>query len=315
MEETNGIIFQVRYAGICGSDINKMKKNGFLADDTVNYGHEIVVCDSDTGQLYVVDPFICKSNCGKCDVSSLIYCEKTKRLGSGVFKSGYSGTVIIPKSNLYNVNTFKHPEIGVLCDGIAVVLHGYHQVNLKNYKKMAIIGGGSIGILAGIIAKSKYLNLMIDVFVKSNVKKEFIEQNYKGTLNVWNTDIMSEKSDNYDVAIEAVGGNQTETLTACIDIVKKDGDIVVFGAFDNECSKMQGIRKLFYKQIKMIGINSFCKDNNDFINAVEWACLHEDLLFPLLTNRYHFNRNAVDVNKVYSIILEPKFIKGYIVYE
>ena len=65
----------------------------------------------------------------------------------------------------------------------------------------------------------------------------------------------------------------------------------------------------------MIGINSFCKDNNDFINAVEWACLHEDLLFPLLTNRYHFNRNAVDVNKVYSIILEPKFIKGYIVYE
>ena len=306
--------YWVKYAGICGTDINKAKEKCISEGNVLNFGHE-VVCASSDGEMYVVNPFICDSVCKTCELSSYIYCDKVNRLGCGNMSGGYSGEITIPQKNLYKIPQCSHPEVGVLCDGIAVVLHGFHMVKLHNINKLAIIGAGSIGILSALIAKEKFPQLSIDIFTKTKEKKTFLNNLFGASFNYIDINNLATKANHYDVVIEAVGGPQTKSITNSIEIVKNNGTIIVFGAFGENSTNLIGLRNLFYKQISMVGVNSFCKIKDDFSKAVKWAFEHEEKLSQLLTNIYYLKRNQIDPKMAYQFLLEYKKLKGYIVYE
>lgn len=306
--------YKVKYAGICGSDINKAKDVGFQVDDILKLGHEIV-CLSNKGDLFVVNPFFCNSNCPVCEQGSYFHCEKVTRLGAGVVKGGFSGMICADPDNLYKIPQCSHPEIGVLCDGIAVVFHGFHMIQLQNIQRLAIIGAGSIGILAAMVAKKEYPNLRVDIFFKSTRKKNFLIKQFGDFFNYVDISEISSKSNCYDIVMEAVGGRQTETINHSIEIVKNSGSILVFGAFSEESNHLKRFRQLFYKQITIIGVNSFCKKCNDFQKAVNWTFANEELLFPLLTDLYVIDRGRIEEKDIYRRILDQKILKGYFVYE
>lgn len=313
MSNTN-VTCKVKYAGICGSDINKAKEETFLENDILKLGHEIV-CLSNTGDLYVVNPFICDSNCTTCTQESYMYCDKVTRLGAGNVEGGFSGEISVKLNNLYRVPDCSHPEVGILCDGMAVVLHGFHMMDFQRVQKLAIIGAGSIGVLAALTAKEEFPHVSIDIFCKSILKKDYLNKQFGDSFNYLDMCDIPAINNCYDVVIEAVGGWQTDTITNSIGVVKNNGTILVFGAFNENCRIVKGLRQLFYKQITLFGINSFCKKCNDFQKAVKWTFAHEELLFSLLTNSYSVNRSRVDANIIHKFVLEHKLLKGYFVYD
>ena len=306
--------YLVKYAGICGSDINKAEDPTFLEKDILTLGHE-VVCQSDTGDLYVVNPFFCASNCPDCSQRSYLHCAKVNRLGSGNADGGYSGKICISFKNLYSVPLCSHPEVGVLCDGVAVVLHGFHMLTWLNVQKMAIIGAGSIGVLAALIAKEAHPALTIDIFCKSDKKRDYLFQLYGNSFNYIDINDVSRTNDCYDLVLEAVGGKQTNTLSLAIDIVRNNGSILVLGSFHEDCNYPSRLRQLFYKQITLTGVNSFCKEYHDFQKAFQWTFSHEELLFPLITDFYHIDRSNVNSKELLHLVLEHKMLKGCLVYE
>lgn len=307
--------YLVKFAGICGSDLNKVHDSSFCLSDILTLGHE-VVCSSDEGDLYVVNPFECDMFCSECTQDSYLLCERVNRIGAGTSSGGYSGEVCLNPRRMYIIPaSVNHPMVGVLCDGVAVVFHGFHMLDLHNSRRLAIIGAGSIGILSALVAKDRYPHLAIDVFYKSEQKGDFLFRYYGDYFNIVNIRDIENRQSIYDIVIEAVGGKQTDTISDAIHIVSNSGSILVYGAFHKDCRIIKSIRQLFYKQVSMIGVNSYCESHNDFPKAVRWTFDHEKLILPLLTDIYNVKRDKLDSEMIYRSVIAPKVMKGCFIYE
>ena len=307
--------YLVKFAGICGSDLNKVRDSSFCRSNILTLGHEVVCC-SEEGDLYVVNPFECDISCSECTQNSYLLCDRVSRIGAGKGSGGFSGEVSLNPCRMYIIPaSVNHPIVGVLCDGVAVVFHGFHMLDLQNSRRLAIIGAGSIGILSALVAKDRYPHLAIDVFYKSEQKRDFLSRYYGDFFNIVDIRDIEKSKSIYDIVIEAVGGKQTDTISDAINIVSNSGSILVYGAFHEDCRSIKNIRQLFYKQISMIGVNSYCEGHHDFPQAVSWTFDHEKLILPLLTDVYNVKRDKVDSEMIYMSVIAPKVMKGCFIYE
>lgn len=304
------IEFPIVYSGICGSDINKLYDSTITPSNVHLYGHEIVGLIG--RDYYVVNPFICDKGCDICNVESNIYCAKCSRLGSGIKPSGFSGRITIDYQNIHLLKNIRNPQVGVFTDGIAVVFHALHLYN-RPIKSVCIIGDGSIGVLCSLVIRSQHPDSRIDIPIRKSEKREKLS--YLRRLNIGMPSLNSIIEEQYDLVIECVGGNQTDTLATAIDIVQPGGSVLVLGAFSNKVQHFNGIRTMFYKQIMIMGSNSFCEKCDDFKSAVSWTINNEDLLLPLLTNEYCISRLSDNNHLIVDCIGSPKLIKGYLHYE
>ncbi len=85
------------------------------------------------------------------------------------------------------------------------------------------------------------------------------------------TDHKLEK-DLYDLVVESVGRKQSETLQESIDLVKPKGTILVFGVYAQGYVSKIEIRALFYKEVTLIGSNSYTSSEkqDDFLEAINF---------------------------------------------
>lgn len=302
---------RVVYAGICGSDINKVKANRIDDQQLPYLGHELV-CLAEDGYYYIVNPFICPQICEQCNQPSLIYCDKVVRIGGGHIHSGFSGYIHAPTRNLFRIPTNIRPEVGVLTDAIAVALHALHLVDMATIRRAAVIGAGTIGVLFALVLKSKNCKAEIDIVARGE-KLQFLTDHFGNQLHF--VDSVCSLHGPYDIVVEAVGGSQTQTLTQAIKVAPFNGTVLVLGAFDEECSTLDGLRTLFYKQLSVKGANSFCICNDDFLNAVAWTFENERTLLPLITDRYVIKQSELSPIVIKKAIMKPKMMKGCIVHE
>ena len=115
------------------------------------------------------------------------------------------------------------------------------------------------------------------------------------------------KEEKYDLIIETVGGQQIKTLNAAIKYSEYNVTIAVIGAFSKNITNALRYRELFYKQLHMLGVNSYCNTYNDFLNAIKWINKNYVTLFSLITNIYDFS----DIDFVIDNIINHK-LKNYI---
>ena len=303
-------LYKVAFAGICGSDTNRIKAQ--KTNNLLNLGHEIV-CVSN-GHYYVVNPFICDIECEECDAPSLMFCGKVSRLGIGDKESGFSGRIRVPERNMFAFDNVAHPEVGVLVDGVAVIFHALHLVDLSCVNRVAVIGAGSMGVLFAIVLKSILSQVSIDVPVRREEKRQYLERYFSKSFHTTDSASFALQQNSYDLVIEAVGGTQTQTLSSAVKAVVPNGRILVLGAFHELCYGISGIRELFYKQIQLQGVNSFCAIHNDFSNAVEWVINNESLLFPLITNYYTIATNNFSDKDIIKGIMGDNLLKGCFAY-
>lgn len=309
--EKKQTVCKVKFAGICGSDVNKLKQSN-SEYNPLFLGHEIV-CVDNHNTYYVVNPFVC-NNCNRCSEESLNHCSLVRRIGSNFDYGGYSGYVKLPKENLFALPASVEPKIGVLTDGIAVIMHSLHYID-SSYQRVAIIGSGSIALLFALVYNYYEPNKDIVFVCRNKKKEEFISNFYSNVFKTIDIDSFKASKDSFDLIIEAVGGNQSESIDLSIDALSNNGRLIVLGAFDDSVCKINNLRNLFFKQISVKGINSYCLTNNDFEKAFKWTLLNSTKLERLITDEYHIKRNNVTADGIKQIVLEPHFIKGVIVYE
>lgn len=282
----------VLYAGLCGSDISKIRQNGL--EGLQDMGHEIVgvvetsdSIDFQKGDFVVVNPFVCKENCKECSYQSYIYCNKCNSLGKSP-TGGFSGHIVVPSRNLFKLDIPNEAlPVGVLVDGVAVVMHLLHNATSLKSKKCLVIGSGTMGIITYLILSDAY-GLNVSIVVR-----------YQDKINELNNIIQCDKinyilennvlSNEFDVVIEAVGGGQVGTLDLAISACKTDSEIYVLGAFNQDINGIINYRALFYKQTMIKGINSYCSYYDDFQKAVQWVSKNYKLLTPLITSKYKFD--------------------------
>ena len=148
------ILIQVKYTGICGSDIPRV--NGTASHFYPNVlGHEFsgVVAELGEGvtEFAVGDrvsgiPLLPCMECEDCQRGNYSLCKHYKFIGSSRFGS-FAEYVAVPATNAVKFNSGVAFQHAAFFEPATVALHGLLRVPYRGGRKVAILGAGNIGML------------------------------------------------------------------------------------------------------------------------------------------------------------------------
>ncbi len=147
------VLIKVKYTGICGSDIPRV--NGDACHFYPNVlGHEFSGTVEQTGKdvknLKAGDkvagvPLLPCMKCEDCQKGNYSLCKHYKFVGSSKFGS-FAEYVVVPEKNAVKFADEVSFEQGAFFEPATVALHGLQRLDYKGGKKVAILGGGTIGM-------------------------------------------------------------------------------------------------------------------------------------------------------------------------
>src|ERR1700675_1869540 len=142
----------VMAAGICGSDISGFLGHSRRRIPPMVLGHELVGRRLD-GMRVVVNPLI---NCGRCTAclsGAQNLCSNWRLLGMDRTAGCYAEFVSVPESQIYEVPGELTDARAVMAEPLANIVHLFRIAAPLPFFRMGIVGGGTMGSLALLVAK------------------------------------------------------------------------------------------------------------------------------------------------------------------
>jgi threonine dehydrogenase-like Zn-dependent dehydrogenase len=148
----DGVRVKVGYAGICGSDLALL--DGGECDDVI-LGHELAGWTPD-GIPVAIEPQVPCEVCPPCLAGAYNVCVEGDDtcLGLASLDGGMADEVLVPERCLVPLPERISLADACLVEPIAVGLHGLRRARVQAGERVAVIGGGSIGLLAGAVARA-----------------------------------------------------------------------------------------------------------------------------------------------------------------
>lgn len=148
------VLVKVKYTGICGSDIPRV--NGDACHFFPNVlGHEFSgvveeigagVTALKPGDRVAGAPLVPCMQCEDCQKGNYSLCRRYSFIGSREFGS-FAEYVAVPEKNAVKFGEEVSFEQGAFFEPAAVALHGLRRLDFQGGKTVAILGGGTIGML------------------------------------------------------------------------------------------------------------------------------------------------------------------------
>ena len=142
----------VMAAGICGSDISGFLGHSRRRIPPLVLGHELVGRRRD-GKRVVVNPLI---NCGRCTAclgGAQNLCSSWRLLGMDRTAGCYAEFVSVPDKQIYEIPDELSDARAVMAEPLANIVHLFRIAAPLPFFRMGIVGGGTMGSLALLVAK------------------------------------------------------------------------------------------------------------------------------------------------------------------
>jgi alcohol dehydrogenase len=151
-------IVRVRMAGICGTDLE-------LARGYMNYhrvpGHEFVGEVADTrsaalaGRRVVGEINAACGRCERCIAGLGRHCPSRTVLGILGRDGAFADYMRLPDENLLVVPDSIPDEVAVFVEPVAAIYEIFEQTHLRRDERIAILGDGRLGALAGLVLRAE----------------------------------------------------------------------------------------------------------------------------------------------------------------
>lgn len=209
-----GVRLTIAAAGICGTDVN------FAAGGVqgYTYGHEFAGTTAD-GRCYAVEPTVYCGQCDQCRAGHIQRCNAPEHGTLGIFRDGgMCDAVTVPENMLVRLPSGLDVRDACLVEPASVAWHGIRSAELEPGERVAVVGGGSIGLLAAAAARQRGFD--VDVEVRHKHQRLAAERLEAGPAQGV-----------YDVVIDAAG---TEAgLARCAELARPGGRIVLLGVYQH----------------------------------------------------------------------------------
>jgi threonine dehydrogenase-like Zn-dependent dehydrogenase len=144
----DGVRVRIRSAGICGSDLHLIERFA----PKVTLGHELAGVTPD-GTPVAIEPLLPCGACPACAAGDYNRCAKGPAIVMGSGRDGgMSDEVVVPERCLVPLPAGLAPSDACLVEPLAVAVHGLRRARLSGGARVAVIGGGSIGLCAVAVA-------------------------------------------------------------------------------------------------------------------------------------------------------------------
>ena len=225
-------LVKVLACGICGTD-RHIYHGEYPSAKPVILGHEFggvieeVGPDSkfQVGQVVSVDPNIVCGNCLDCKEGRTAFCPDLTALGVNI-NGGLAEYVLTPDAQIYPVRNDLNPLHLAFIEPLACSIRGLDLANLTGGEKVAILGGGVIGLLVVQLAKLAGASEIVLVTRQKFRRDVALKIGATRVIDPINENVDTAIT-NMDVTFECAGS--VETFKQSQKITRRGGSVIVLG--------------------------------------------------------------------------------------
>lgn len=236
----NEVKIQVKYCGICGTDIHIFHGDGGCCDVTPPLvpGHEFsgVVAEVGAGVKTVKvgdrvtgDPNDMCGECYFCKNGMQHFCKNNIGIGTTV-DGGFAEYVIMREKQVYKLSDELSFIEAAMAEPISCCLHGIDLCNIKAGDTVLVIGGGPIGMIMMQLAKNAGASKVIMSEPVEEKREQALKLGATKTIDPLHEDVeavLAEYCENVNVVIECVGNVHTQA--DAVRFAGKGATIMYFG--------------------------------------------------------------------------------------
>ncbi len=270
-----GLLLQVLYCGLCGSDLRILDKGHKNISYPWTIGHEVSGKVIEVGQNYkgqyqkgdllAVAPVVYCGQCEFCIGGQYEFCENIKELGQN-WQGGFAEYMPLPAASLELGSVRKIPEnldpvYAAVAEPPSSCINAQEKGNVGFQETVVIIGAGPIGCIHASLAKARGAETVITADIHQNRLQLSKEFGADITINASERDLVKEvkkltEGRGADVVITA--NPVPETQVQAVEMTKKAGRILLFGGLPKDNSK-PGIDTniVHYRGLSLIGTTTF----------------------------------------------------------
>jgi len=213
---TDPVTVQPLTVGICGSDLHIIG----LGMQGITMGHEIAARFED--RAVAIQP---AAYCGTCDACRRNDQHVCAAAGQGIYgihcDGGLAEELVVERQCLVELPTGIDPHSACLVEPIAVGVHAVNKARPEAGMRVAVIGAGSIGLVAAAAARTHG----VEVDIVARHEPQFAAAERLGLRPIRDSELHT----GYDLVIDAAGTESS--LAAAIGAIRPAGTIVVPGIY------------------------------------------------------------------------------------
>jgi 2-desacetyl-2-hydroxyethyl bacteriochlorophyllide A dehydrogenase len=289
----NEVSLKIRRVGICGTDV--LISRGGMAQRVAPgriLGHEMVaeVAQSTadgifkTGDRVVVEPTVACHGCQACRRGLTHVCEHLRFLGidqDGALQEFWN----VPADRLHRVTDSLTDDLAAMVEPLAVAVHGIRMASLRAEERVAIIGGGPIGLMIALLARK--VGARVILFEINPFRLKFARQFDLKAFDPTDQspiEIVHAFTDaaGADVVFEASGSASGARMMTSLAGVH--GRLMVVGIQNREAT--MDLFQVFYRELTIQGARAY--SSGDFTEAIRLLASSEIDLSQFVTHRYAF---------------------------
>jgi 2-desacetyl-2-hydroxyethyl bacteriochlorophyllide A dehydrogenase len=293
------VVLQTRRAGICGSDLHQYFGH-WQVSHTYAHGHEtcgvVVELGDGVSGLQVGDRVAveCFSHCGQC-----VYCQTgqynhcLERKGvSHNQHGGFAEYTTTHASALFKLPDSLSDEEGALVEPLAVAVRALAQAQASHADRVAVIGGGTIGLLCLAVARAngvKETLITVKYPQQAQLARELgadhvvdipqsnLREVVKGLTN----------GRGMDVVVETVGGAQQ--FDDSMAIVRRRGRVVLVAGYFEPLAV--DLAPVVWSEAVVTGSNCYGYSGmeTDFQAAIDLIASRKVDVSKIVTHRFPFS--------------------------
>ncbi|ATC82074.1 zinc-dependent alcohol dehydrogenase [Pseudoalteromonas agarivorans] len=288
--QADEVRLDVGFVGICGTDMHIY--HGVM-DQRVNpphtIGHEISgivaelgseVTNLQVGDRVVVRPLDYCGDCPACNAGHSHVCHNLKFMGIdsvGAFQNSWT----VKARTIHKLPDNVSLEQGALIEPLSVACHDISRSRLKEGEKAVVIGGGPIGQLVALVAKSVGAEVLISEV--NNERRKFSARYDIETINPLEQDLqeyVSKWSDGKgaDVVFEVSGVQPA--VEAMTQIAAVRGRICMVAIHSQK--PPVDLFQFFWRELELVGARVY--EDADFEMAIDLVASGKIDLAPFITS-------------------------------
>jgi threonine dehydrogenase-like Zn-dependent dehydrogenase len=287
-----GELVRVRSAGICASD-QKYIAFGF----TKILGHELAGVTTDGVAVGIETMFGC-DGCEQCDAGRRNLCVGGPTALGVLADGGMSEYFRAPARSLVPLPDGLDVADACLIEPAAVAWHACRIAGVGPGLRVAVVGGGAIGLLA-VAAAQRMGAAEVGLQARHPHQRDAGER--LGATGI---------AGSYDVVVEAAGSESG--LHQAAELTRPAGTMAIVGVYDGPIAWPQ--HACFIKEIRTVGSMGFChhEGGSDYSSAATMLAQRPELAETLITHRFPIE-DAVEAFRVAGdkstgalrVVLEP----------
>lgn len=281
---------KVGFVGICGTDMHIY--HGVMdqrVEPPKTIGHEMSgvveaigsdVSDYNLGDRVVVRPLDWCGDCPACNTGHSHICHNLKFMGidsPGAFQSTWT----VKARTLHRLPADVSLEEGALIEPLSVACHDISRSRLKAGEHAVVIGGGPIGQLVALVAKSVGAEVLLSEV--NEIRRNFAEKNGIKTVNPLEENIVDVVNawtgdKGADVVYEVSGVQPA--IDAMTEIAAVRGRICMVAIHSQK--PQIDLFKFFWRELELMGARVY--EAADFDMAIDLVATNKIDLKPFISS-------------------------------